>query len=441
MVDGERIERGGPLMYRRMGLIPQSLVDGGSSADRTPRSRHAASGAAVLAAALIATACTTVTDGAAHRSEGGPAPGTVDVSLLDTGNYPTRPAPPLGAAGTPELGKQVEGVRMAEHVVGPWEVDPALTESGRADLLSTPDALIPILTRNIARAAGQHNYVTGFSSARKTESGRVDLVNAVMRFADPASAAAAAAECADLAVQPGIIDGLPTAQPATIPNHPDTRASTYETPAPGSTTPNTSVSAYTAHGPYVLFQYAGSPDGVVPAADRIAKTLDLQVPAIDTFVPTPVSELGGLPLDDGGLLARTVPASGDGIPPLMNHVYGRQATLHFEASPLSSEQLFTDTGMDLWAWGKATVYQVRDGEAAAKLFERLMSDSQDNGEKPMAPVPDMPDSRCFEHEQLLSNKFVVCSAVADRYVIQAGSAQIADAHQQTAAQYAMLMAS
>lgn len=395
----------------------------------------------MLTAVLIATACTTVTDGAAHRSAGGPPPGAVDVSLLDTGNYPTRPAPPLGDAGTPERGALVEGARMAEHVVGPWEVDAALTRGVRpTTVLSNPAALQQLLTEKIAAAAGKHNYVTGFSSARRTEPDRVSLVNAVLRFADPQSAAAAATEFADLSMQPDLSDYLPPRQPVTIPNHPDTRASTYETTPPGSATPETSVSAYTAHGPFVLHQFAATPDGVGPAAEMIAKTLDRQVPAIDAFKPTPVPELIGLAVDDDGLLARTIPYTGDAIPVGANLVYGSHAALHFQAAPLSSQQLFTDTGMDLWARGKATVFRVRDGEAAAKMFEQFTSEAQDAGDKPVAAVPNMPDSRCFQHEDPLGTG-VVCFAVADRFLIEAGSAQIADAHQLSAAQYAMLVAS
>ncbi len=329
---------------------------------------------------------------------------------------------------------------MAEHVVGPWEVDMALTKSARpTTVLRNPAALQQLLTENIAFAAGKHNFVTGFSSARRTEPNRIrsGLVNAVLRFADPPSAAAAATEFADLSLQPN--DNLPPAQPVTIPNHPGTRASTFETTPPGSTTPETNVSAYTAHGPFVLHQFAGTPDGVGPAADMVARTLDQQVPAIDRFEPTAVSELAGLAVDEGGLLARTVPQTGDDIPPNANQVYGPRAALHFQASPLTSEQLFTDTGMDLWARGKASVYQTRDGEAARKMLEQFASESQDSGGQPVASVPNMPDSRCIQHDEPLGT-YVVCFAVTDRYVIEAGSAQIADVHQLSAAQYAMLMA-
>lgn len=426
-----------------MGDHTRGALIGVPRADRTVDAvrwfRPAATGAAVLAAGLIGTACTTVVDGTADRPPGGPAPGTVDVSLLDTGNYPTRPAPPLGTAGTAERGGLVEGVRMAEHVVGPWEVDSAFIQAVRpTTVYKDPAALRQLLLERGAAAAGKHNFVTGFSSARRTEPDRMSLVNAVLRFADPQSAAAAATEFAELSLQPN--DDLPRAQPVSVPNHPATRASTYETTPPGSAAPETAVDAYTARGPFVLIQSAATPDGVGSAADIIARTLDQQIPAIDAFVPTPVSELADLAVDDSGLLARTVPQTGDEIPADTNQAYGPHAALHFQSSPLNSAQLFTDTGMDVWARGKASVYQVRDGEAAVKMFEQFVSESQDSGGKPVASVPNIPDSRCLQHEETLGT-YVVCFAVVDRYVIEAGSVQIADVHQLSAAQYAMLVAS
>jgi hypothetical protein len=43
---------------------------------------------------------------------------TVDPSALDPGSYPTTARPPLGQAGTDEVGRLVEGRRMAGFVVG-----------------------------------------------------------------------------------------------------------------------------------------------------------------------------------------------------------------------------------------------------------------------------------------------------------------------------------
>ncbi|KUH85694.1 MULTISPECIES: hypothetical protein [unclassified Mycobacterium] len=391
-------------------------------------------------AILTATACTSVVDGTAQRPHGEPPPTGVDVALLDTGNYPTKPAPATGTAGTQYQGGLIEAARMAEHVVGPWEVDPSLTHWVMPTVIfKDAAALQMLLLKQFAAAAGKHNFVTGFSSARRTEPDRVSLVNAVLRFPNPESAAAAAAEFGDLALQPGLAEYLPQAQPVAVRNHPQTRASTYATTPPGSSTPETSVNAYTARGPFVLVQSADTFDGVGPTADMVARTLDQQIPAIDSFVPTAVPELANLAVDESGLLARTVPETADNSPVGLNQVYGPHAALHFQSLPLDSTKLFAETGMDVWSRGKASVYRVRDEGAAAKLLEQFAAELTGAEGRPAAAVPNMPGSRCIQRDEP-SGSYLTCLAVADRYFIESTSAQLTDVHQLTAAQYTMLMA-
>jgi hypothetical protein len=96
----------------------------------------------VAVASMLVAACTTVVDGVAAKAPGGPPPGAVDVALLDTGNYPTRPQPPLGKAGTRFRGGVIEAARMAGSVVGPWEIDSRLTDPGlAADIIEDADGI------------------------------------------------------------------------------------------------------------------------------------------------------------------------------------------------------------------------------------------------------------------------------------------------------------
>jgi hypothetical protein len=91
---------------------------------------------------MLVAACTTVVDGVAATAPGGPPPGAVDVALLNTGNYPTRPQPPLGKAGTRFRGGAIEAARMASSVVGPWEIDSRLTDPGlAADIIEDADEI------------------------------------------------------------------------------------------------------------------------------------------------------------------------------------------------------------------------------------------------------------------------------------------------------------
>lgn len=85
--------------------------------------RFTVSRAATLAASMILlSGCTTVYPGIGVRDPY--ADQNVNLSLLDTGNYPTKPSEPLGTAGNRDDGARAEARRMAEVVLVPFEVDP-----------------------------------------------------------------------------------------------------------------------------------------------------------------------------------------------------------------------------------------------------------------------------------------------------------------------------
>src|SRR5690349_8270146 len=88
-----------------------------------------------VAVAAVATAvgCSTTIDGTATTARGAGGWHGVVVALLDVGNYPATPRPPLGVAGAPREGGWAEARRLATNVAGPWEVDPALTQYAQVD--------------------------------------------------------------------------------------------------------------------------------------------------------------------------------------------------------------------------------------------------------------------------------------------------------------------
>jgi hypothetical protein len=138
--------------------------------------------ACVAVASMLVAACTTVVDGVAATAPGGPPPGAVDVALLNTGNYPTRPQPPLGKAGTRFRGGAIEAARMASSVVGPWEIDSRLTDPGLAANIIEDADEIPLVEHDEgAAAAGRHSFVNGFASSRRSEPDQMSFVNAVLR--------------------------------------------------------------------------------------------------------------------------------------------------------------------------------------------------------------------------------------------------------------------
>lgn len=385
---------------------------------------------ATVAVAALLSSCSSVITGAAVKASGGPSPGTVDISLLDVGNYPTKPTP-LGSAGTPEIGAIVEGQRMANYVTGPWEADATLTGSyaDSALVLKNADALNFVLPEALAAIASRHNFVTGFLSARDG-SGKV-LRNAVLRFPDPPAATAAATELGAAAATEAV--SIPPVQPAPIPGHPEAASFSHTTAAQA-----TMVRAFTARGPYVFVQSAEASD-VAGAAGLIARTLDQQGPLIDQFTPTDPANLADLPIDPTGLLARTLPVSVNVASVNQRAVYGPRGSLQFQTDPTRSAALFDTAGMTRQANAATAVYEARDAKGAQDIVDGFYEEVSPTG-KPVDPVNQLPNSRCLDLSAGRTANFY-CLATADRFAIEAQSAQLRDARQKAAAQYAMLMAS
>ena len=385
---------------------------------------------ALISVTLLSAACASTVEGRAVKEFGAKSGPTVDVSRLDVGPYPTQPSQPLGTTGDPARGVLVEAQRMANNVIGPWEADPAVTKGFGfgASVLQNPGDLAQIGPLAFAAAAGQHGFINGFVSARTAEGQKI-LLNAVLRFADENSAGAAAAEFGDIAANTGT--GV---QPAQIPGHPDTKAASYSQTEGATGKQWNAVRAFTAHGPYVFMQLAQAVDSADTAIGLVAKTLDLQGPAIDKFRATDPSEFSDISLDPTGLLARTLPVPDNQATTIQNTTYEQRGALHFQNDPARSATLFTDTGTDLVAMAKANVYQTKDAADAAKVVDGFYAELQSTSQ-PAKPVNNLPDSRCLQ----LEDKSFYCLGAADRYAIETTSQTLLDAQQQVAAQYAMLL--
>src|SRR4051794_15572146 len=177
-----------------MGVLDQTTGRG------APTRTRAAAG---LCAALMvaATGCGNAVSGTATSSQpSGTAASTPASAHPDPGNFPTKPRPPMGAANTPFVGRLLDAQRMAGYVTGPWEVDPALIEAfpPQAVVIKNADAVGIFIDRDVSPVAGRHDFVNGFHTSRQAAGQVRSLRNAVLRFADPAAASAAATEFAQV---------------------------------------------------------------------------------------------------------------------------------------------------------------------------------------------------------------------------------------------------
>ncbi|OMC55698.1 hypothetical protein A5747_12060 [Mycobacterium sp. IS-836] len=416
---------------------------------RTSQLRHGKPMAALLAAALLGCSHTTTAGTArpAPQSPSGPS-ASVNVPLLDPGNYPIVPQSPLGNAGSDHDGRLIEGRRMADYVVGPWQADAGLSTRGSSSaavVIEDYQQLSHVMWTPILGGAYGLPFVVGFMSERQGPGpdSQMLLRNAVLRFAGPAAASAAAQGMYGKAMA---MPRVPSATPIVteperavpVPGHPDATAALLTFQEGPQTVRELSV--FTAHGPYVLVQVARCPAGADCEAPLAARSLDLQIPLIDKFSPTSADQFAALPRDPTGLVARTLPLPPDQGTSTTGATYQVAGALHLEDNPARIGPALTTAGVDLVSTSLTTVYQAKDA-ASAQTLSQAYSDAvaATAAAQGAAPVPGLPQSRCTRvagASGLVPHFW--CLAAAGRYAIKAVARQLDTAHQQIAAQYRML---
>lgn len=402
----------------------------------------------MLVAALVAAlaGCSGTTGGVATTVTPPRVTSAVNPSLLNPGRYPTTPQPQAGAAGSDEAGRRAEGHRMANITVGPWQVDSALTAHvpGEAAVIDTHEQLDQVLWAWEVGAAWNQPFLVGFTSQRHSVTGPTKMLrNAVLRFRDDASASTVAQAIYDKAMSfPRVEDSTPLVtepeQGTPVPGHPDSHGAliTYQEGADRIQ----ELDVATAHGPFVLIQVircAAAPDC---PAQLAARTLDLQVPLIDTFKPTDPNQFATVPLDPTGLVARTLPLPPDEATSTSGAAYDAAGALHFENDPTVIAPALSAAHVDEVAINRATIYQTADTGAAQKLLQAYGDNVAANqGSRPADGVPGLAQSRCIlvpGAGGLVPHHW--CLATAGRYLIKTIARQLDTAQQQLAAQYRIL---
>ncbi|MGO4444469.1 hypothetical protein AB4Z42_14030 [Mycobacterium sp. 2YAF39] len=398
---------------------------------------------AALMIALLLTACGGAVDGTAVKS----TTPTIDPSALDPGSYPTTPRPALGQAGTDDVGRLVEGRRMAGFVVGPWQADPVLIQAGAAPakVMDQRNQISQVIWPSMLTRFPSLPLIVGFVSERTSSNANDTAMvrNAVLQYPFPETAAKVAEGLAAGALNIVVTDRaggpVPTepVRAVPIPGHPEATAALMARPE--GTAIVHELTVISARGPHVLIQVIqfATPERAVELAGRI---LDLQVPLIDTFVPTAPAPLATLPRDPSGLLARTVPLKPGQGDSMVDADYDPAGAMQLEDNPIAAGAAMRDAGVDTVAVSQTTVYQARDAAAAQRLAQALGDDTaQRQAAQPAAEVPGLAGSRCVRIDGaggLIPHHW--CVATSGRYTFKAVARELNNAHQQMAAQYLML---
>lgn len=403
--------------------------------------------------ALMLVACESTVAGKAVLAPDATESDGAVIARMNTGPYSTTPSHPFGSAGD-DVGLQaiLEGHRLGPVVVGPWQVNATLTEQPAPEELWTGPLSGPamlktnqVLADPLVDIATAHGLFTGFTSVRVSHDGGFHAVlNVVLEFPDPGSAAAAATEMAAQNLPPG---GGPPGVPVALDYHPEVSTLSYDNPD-GSTSLQTVV----ASGPFVLLALSRTaPDSGIAASTLAGGVVGDQERAIKGFVPTEPAKRAALPMDPtGALLVKTLWAP-DNSAPFIIGVWDPQGWLHFEDDPVKSAALFNSAGVEVVTQRLTTVYQTHSPDGAAQVvdeFAKQMDTTTDV--EPAAGVPGLPAAKCFIRNRgfqpstsAISWRRVYwrykCVARADRYAFSAFSNDDTDVHQQMSAQYRILI--
>ncbi|NKY50433.1 DUF7373 family lipoprotein [Nocardia vermiculata] len=404
------------------------------------------SAAACLTALFALTGCASTLGGWAGPAE-------VDVRTLDVGPYEVRPLD-IHVDQRPGFtyAPYAAGMRMADYVITPDQVDPHLTKyakSGSFTPGSPPDAL------GGATAMGEtlkrNHTVYGFTTAGSTadagwknsgwpepsttsKSDATTLAITVLAYNDADSATRAAGD-------------IYTTDFDTFKDKNKAVELTKHTSAQAHWQPGGhALRSFLAHGSYVVSILAITPGTDLDALTTLTEqAFDKELPVLDGLETVTDEQTVQLPWDPDYLLSRALNTMQTGRPQYEddNGIFGARGFLHY----LPDRKIGAKNVADLQGEGfaktsDALVVRTADAAAAKRAVTgRILLRGAAGA--PADSVPKVPDSACVEntakdpiyyHE---APKRYVCLVSYRNYVGYVTSNQLVDVHQRAAAQYAL----
>jgi len=389
-------------------------------------------------AALIAAAVAVLVTGCSHAPWSSSS-GGVDVAKLDVGTYSTAPRTVRDQPSPPE-GALLEGIRMAEAVADSSQFDPPLFYRWQADPVPDTASLIPVLGQAGQQVLDRHGWIAGYRASYadhpQLNNGAappsyIGLAIMLLRFPDEAAASGAAS---GLETSNWKDVSLTTAVP--LPKHPEVT---------GRYTPGTgALFADTAIGPFAVHLMLDTPPAELQNhADILDAALDAEHTLVNSFHPTPPTDIPTLPRDPDHLLARMVSTDPAHQPPVSPNfaVYGPIGALRDQTPKIREDKLYEKWGVDRLAIsGDQRLYRLRDHHAALDMLAEFSAESS-------APVhaidadPKVPDEHCVQTDNpITGTPAFACRMVVNNFYTLIHADAAASAKQEAAAQYVLLAA-
>lgn len=397
-------------------------------------------GGALLMAVAVAIglgACGSVISGTAQQVQ-------PDVSELDVGNYSTQPRI-VGNAKNDKQARSRESQRLADFVALPYEADPSYVEDVwflRPHIVLNRKTLGNLVINDTFDDVAKDlvaGWVNAWATGGPRDAPRRTMNVAVLMFPDANSA-----KTVGPTLEHDDFTYNRDNEPVAITKHPNTTAHWR----PGIS----SIGSWTVHDRYVIFikvvDDTSGPD--LPAlVSQVERMLDVQIPLLDKFQPTPSAELARIPLDPSGLLGRTLPSNPTApFRPEPDSVYtGRGALSLFQQPTPEMLPLLQRSEVDLVSYGDAVVFRSKSAKGAEALWREWQPSKDMPANQKLIGPPSGLDANveCFteyfentvdQQEPKVSAN--LCILQVGRYVVQARSMQPQDLFQRISAQYALL---
>lgn len=363
------------------------------------------------------------------ESSTGSSTGSSTTASSSTGSSVAYPTTPLRYNRTPSTksgANLLEGRRIASALVVPTFIDPTYISSSVFSTLPLrgPSAMSSLFVDPVPSVAQRAGMVTGFSSARRSTTGA--LLVAAFEFGTATQASAAVPALAAASVSKEFDKGK-----ATVPGYP-AAAGWY-----GSTTSDGPyLQSFLAQGRMVLYVYiSGKKQPTAQQAALAAKTFKAQSAAFTAFTPTAPAALMQLPVDPVGLLAHTIPNTGDNATVVDGYMTAA-GQLHYDSDPVGTKALFARAGVDAVGGGRATVYRARTADGAAAVRDAFVAGTQRaNSMQPYRLTATSPGASCLQ--DALDSKYY-CVGVRGRYAFELSADSEGDINAATSAQYQLL---
>ena len=387
---------------------------------------------AILAAGVLAAmvgGCGSVVPGDAVRAE-------PDLADLDVGNYPTEPLA-YGNAADEDAARYREAQRLGDFVALPLEADPAfvtrLMGMGGPVVLDRRDMQSLVINDTFDEVASE--LVAGWVHTWST-GGEVDTSQqmsiAVLMFPD-----AATAESVAIGLEHDDFTFNTDNRPVQLTKYSHSKAHWR----PGTT----SLGSWTGHDRYVTYikynDFSGKAD--LPAmVQRTEALLDIQLPLLDEFEPTPAEQLNDVDLDPDNILALTLPKAESLIATTGPAGAFRGRGALYALNGIESLEFLDQGQVSAIGLAESVVMRSDSVQGAEALLSHFNPTTDPTGSTPIG-IPDGIDSgqvHCYSRklEDYESRPSNFCLFQTGQFFAQVEGSQIQDLHQKTSAQYALL---